>query len=95
MKREALHDDPAQPIQIHELDELDAVAERATCCDDWVFKMGTTDADSEINPRGCLRDACPLGRTHAKHSTTPVKDSARHRNFRSRIPPLRTRQTLC
>jgi hypothetical protein len=57
--------------------------------------MGTTDADSEVNHRGCLRDACPLGRTHAKHSTMRVKGPARPPKFHSRIPPLRTRWSLC
>jgi hypothetical protein len=57
--------------------------------------MDTADADSEVNPRGWEGDACPLRRTHAKHSITQVKISARPAAFRRGIPPLRTRCTLC
>ena len=51
LDREALYDDPAQPIQIYEVRKLDAVPKRAAGGNNRIFEMKGADSDSEVNPR--------------------------------------------
>ena len=62
--REALHDDPAQAVQVDQMCELDSIAKSAAGGNNGIFETNGTDADSEVNPRGPFGDACRLGRTH-------------------------------
>ena len=72
-QREPFDHDPTQALQLHEVREFDAVTECATGGNDGILKMKGTDPDSEVNPRGPFGNACRLGRTHRRQSSTEVK----------------------
>ena len=59
--RKALHDQPAETVQVDEVRELNSVSERTASGNDGISKVDGTDADSEVDPRGPDTDACRLG----------------------------------
>ena len=85
LERQAFHYEAAETVQIDNRSELDSVAEGSTGGNDWVFEVEGADADSEVNFRGPW-DACRLGRTHGKKSTTRVKKSGRDGGSAAAIP---------
>ena len=96
LRGKTLHDDSAEAIQVHELREFNAITERATRRNDWVFEMDTADADSEVNPRGWLGDACPLWANSLEQSLPRgSRISARARYFSRRFRRCELAGTLC
>ncbi len=55
----------AEAVQIHDIGELNAIAEGAAGGENWVFEVNGANADLEVNFRGpwC---ACRLGRAHCR-----------------------------
>src|ERR1039458_8863016 len=90
LSREALDHNSAQAVQIDEVRELDSIAECSARRNNWIFEMNAADADSEVNPRGCSGDTCPLGRTHRLDCNTielfqHPEDRSFERHLRRRV----------
>lgn len=100
LERQPLDHDSTQPVQIHQVGELDAVTKGATGRNNGIFEAKGPYVNSEVNRRGPFGDAYRLGRTHFPESNTTVKPCPwRGLGLRKAESPanrpLHTRRGLC
>jgi hypothetical protein len=76
LDRKPLYDDSSQAVQVNKVGKLQPVAKSAAGSNYGVFQTNSSDANSEVNPRGRFGSACRLWRAHGAQSSTLVKPPA-------------------